>query len=197
MAVSVNFTYHYIQCPAVPSVHHLDCQFWTKKIFECLLIAWLAQSDPSNLYVLIDSSLSAVCSNLGVCLDMFVELYQDKSGHVNRIISNRIIILWQVWKSFWSLDLLEAIQGITFQCKKKMFCSIYSILVYFIMFLFQVLTCLKIVSIHIILNPNKFRQVWTCLRILWIVIICIILNLNKFREVCVNMFRHVWESYKS
>ena len=29
MAVSVNFTYHYIQCPAVPSVHHLDCQFWT------------------------------------------------------------------------------------------------------------------------------------------------------------------------
>ena len=46
-------------------------------------------------------------------LDMFVELYQDKSGHVNRIISNRIIILWQVWKSFWSLDLLEAIQGIT------------------------------------------------------------------------------------
>ena len=63
---------------------------------------------------------------------------------------------------FWSLDLLEAIQGITFQCKKKMFCSTYSILVYFIMFPFQVLTCLRIVSIRIILNLNKFKHVWTC-----------------------------------
>ena len=61
---------------------------------------------------------------------------------------------------FWLLVLLEAIQGITFQC--KMFVSIYSILVYFIIFSFQVLTCLRIVSIHIILNLNKFRQVWTC-----------------------------------
>ena len=40
--------------------------------------------------------------------------------------------------------------------------SIYSILVYFIMFSFQVLTCLRIVSIRIILNLNKFRQVGTC-----------------------------------
>ena len=60
--------------------------------------------------------------------------------------------------------------------------SIYSILVYFIMFLFQVLTCLRIVSIRIILNLNKFRHVQTCLRITWIVTIHIILNLNKFRH---------------
>ena len=49
-----------------------------------------------------------------------------------------------------------------FSVQKKMFCSIYSILVYFIMFSFQVLTCLRIVSIRIILNLNKFRQVGTC-----------------------------------
>ena len=60
--------------------------------------------------------------------------------------------------------------------------SIYSILVYFIMFSFQVLTCLRIVSIRIILNLNKFRHVQTCLRITWIVTIHIILNLNKFRH---------------
>ena len=45
---------------------------------------------------------------------------------------------------------------------KKSFVSIYSILAYFTMFSFRVLTCSKIVSIHIILNLNKFRQVWTC-----------------------------------
>ena len=44
----------------------------------------------------------------------------------------------------------------------KSFVFIYSILVYFVMFSFQVLTCLRIVSIRIILNLNKFRQVWTC-----------------------------------
>ena len=38
MAVSVNFTYHYIQCPAVPSLHHLDCQFWAKKIGIWILL---------------------------------------------------------------------------------------------------------------------------------------------------------------
>ena len=41
MAVSVNFTYHYIQCPAVPSVHHLDCQFWTENMFGCLFLICL------------------------------------------------------------------------------------------------------------------------------------------------------------
>ena len=49
-----------------------------------------------------------------------------------------------------------------FSVQKKTCCSIYSILAYFTMFSFRVLTCLKIVSIHIILNLNKFRQVWTC-----------------------------------
>ena len=80
--------------------------------------------------------------------------YQEPKPRFNFGIGIRI--------DFWSLDLLEAIQGITFQCKKKMFCSIYSILAYFTMFSFRVLTFLKIVSIHIILNLNKFRQVWTC-----------------------------------
>ena len=78
--------------------------------------------------------------------------------------------------SFWSLDLLEAIQGFTFQL--EMFVSIYSILAYFTMFSFQVLTCLRIISIRIM-----FQHVQTCLRITWIVTIHIILNLNKFRHV--------------
>ena len=37
--------------------------------------------------------------------------------------------------------------------------AIYSILVYFVMFSFQAWTCLRIVSIRIILNLNKFRHV--------------------------------------
>ena len=41
---------------------------------------------------------------------------------------------------------------------KKILCAIYSILVYFVMFSFQVLTCLRIVSIRIILILNKFRH---------------------------------------
>ena len=42
-------------------------------------------------------------------------------------------------------------------------CAICSILVYyFVMFSFWVLTCLRIVSIRIILNLNKFRHVSTC-----------------------------------
>ena len=47
-----------------------------------------------------------------------------------------------------------------FSWKKKTLSSIYSILVYFTMFSFRVLTFLKNVSIHIILNLNKFRHVW-------------------------------------
>jgi hypothetical protein len=89
----------------------------------------------------------------------------------------------------------------------------------------HVQTCLRItwiVTIHIILNLNKLRHVWTCsdmfenhmnhnnsyhtywiwtrsdmfqhvqtcLRITWIITIHIILNLNKFRHVstCSDMF---------
>ena len=73
---------------------------------------------------------------------------------------------------------------------KKMSCSIYSILVYFIMFSFQVLTCLRIVSIRIILNLNKFRQVGTCSDMFE--------NHNNSYHIeseqvqtCFNMFRHV------
>ena len=76
-----------------------------------------------------------------------------------------------------------------FSCK-KMFVSIYSILVYFIMFSFQVLTCLRIVSIRIILNLNKFRQVGTCSDMFE--------NCNNSYHIeseqvqtCFNMFRHV------
>ena len=46
------------------------------------------------------------------------------------------------------------------QCQWEYSCAIYSILVYFVMFSFRVLTCLRIVSIHIILILNKFRHVW-------------------------------------
>ena len=92
-------------------------------------------------------------------------------------------------------------------------CAIYSILVYFVMFSFRVLTCLRIVSIRIILILNKFRHVWesyessqfvsywiwtsldmlqhvqTCLRI---ISIHIRLILNKFRHVstCSDMFEN-------
>ena len=82
-----------------------------------------------------------------------------------------------------------------FSVQKKL-CAIYSILVYFIMFSFQVLTCLRIVSIRIILNLNKFRKVGTC---------------SDMFENCNNschieseqvytyliMFRHVWELHES
>ena len=97
--------------------------------------------------------------------------------------------------------------------KKKTCCAIYSILVYFTMFSFRVLTCLRIVSIRIILILNKFRHVWesyessqfvsywiwtsldmlqhvqTCLRI---ISIHIRLILNKFRHVstCSDMFEN-------
>jgi len=43
--------------------------------------------------------------------------------------------------------------------KRKLPRAIYSILVYFTMFSFQVLTCSRIVSIRIILILNKFRHV--------------------------------------
>ena len=47
--------------------------------------------------------------------------------------------------------------------KKKLPRAIYSILVYFTMFSFPVLTCSRIVSIRIIfMILNKFRHVWTC-----------------------------------
>ena len=46
-----------------------------------------------------------------------------------------------------------------FSVKKKLPRAIYSILAYFTMFSFRVLTCSRIVSIRIILILNKFRQV--------------------------------------
>ena len=84
------------------------------------------------------------------------------------------------------------------------------------MFSFRVLTCLRIISIPIMLILNKFRHVWesyesyqfisywiwtsldmfqhvqTCLRIVCIVTIHIILNLNKFRQVwtCSDVFEN-------
>ena len=73
---------------------------------------------------------------------------------------------------------------------KKLPRAIYSILAYFTMFSFQVLTCSRIVSIHIILNLNKFRQVETCSDMFEN-------HENSYHieseqvQTCFNMFRHV------
>ena len=101
----------------------------------------------------------------------------------------------EIW-SFWSLDLLEAIQGIAFQCKKKkknLLCHLLNFSVFhhvFISSLDMFKKCIN--SYHI-----ESKQVQTCLRILWIVTINIILNLNKFRHVWTSsdMFKNRINSY--
>ena len=102
-----------------------------------------------------------------------------------------------------------------FSVQKKNHRAIYSILVYFTMFSFH----LNSYQYWIWTSLEMFQHVQTCLRITWIVTIHIMLNLNKFRQVweshesqqfisywiwtssdmfeqvqtCLNMFRHVWE----
>ena len=88
--------------------------------------------------------------------------YQEPKPRFNFGIGIRI--------DFWSLDLLEAIQGITFQCKKN-HRAIYSILVYFTMFSFH-------------LNSYQY-WIWTSL------------DMFKNHIIDLNMFRHVWGSYES
>ena len=77
-------------------------------------------------------------------------------GKGSLILKRFFYIPMSLWH-FWSLDLLAAIQGITLS--SNISSAICSNLVYFIMFSFRVLTCLRIVSIHIILILNKFRHV--------------------------------------
>ena len=94
---------------------------------------------------------------------------------------------------FWSLDLLEAIQGIAFQCQNFVV-NLLNFSVFhhvFISSLDMFKKCIN--SYHI-----ESKQVQTCLRILWIVTINIILNLNKFRHVwtCSDMFKNHINSYR-
>ena len=85
-------------------------------------------------------------------------------------VSNCILCFYQLWKFLIARLARSDPRNSFLACWPFAFfvdllpfsCAIYSILVYFIMFWFQVLTCLRIVSIPIILNLNKFRQVWTC-----------------------------------
>ena len=82
----------------------------------------------------------------------------------NKAESYASLFSLDVWLIFFDrLTCSKQFKESFFSVKKTQLSSaIYSILVYFIMFSFQVLTCLRIVSIRIILNLNKFRQVWTC-----------------------------------
>ena len=96
-------------------------------------------------------------------------------------------------KPFWSLELLEAIQGIAFQCQNFVvnllnFCAFHHV---FISSLDMFKNCIN--SYHI-----DSEQVQTCLRIIWIITIRIILNLNKFRHVrtCSDMFENHINSYQ-
>ena len=127
-----------------------------------------------------------------------------------------LLILWQkifYYKAFLIARPARSDPRNSFVVRKKQqhFLNFFE---YFVMFWFQVLTCLEIVSYWIFrqvwicsnmfenhMNYNNsyhihriwtsldmFQHVQTCLRITWIVTIHIILNLNKFR--------HVWESYE-
>ena len=66
----------------------------------------------------------------------------------NFLIFDRLTCSKQFKESFFSVK------------KTQLSSAIYSILVFSVMFSFQVLTCLRIVSIHIILILNKFRHAW-------------------------------------
>ena len=87
--------------------------------------------------------------------------------------------------SFWSLDLLEAIQGIAFRQVDLLpfHVPFAQILEYFVMFWFQVLTCLRIVSIHIILILNKLSHVWE------------LYQLQQY-WFWTSLLRHIRESYQ-
>ena len=90
--------------------------------------------------------------------------------HFHWVVNDNFLFFFIIFKhgihfrlmlAFWSLDLLEAIQGIAFRLVDLLpfHVPFAQILDYFFMFWFQVLTCLRIVSIHIILSQNKFRHV--------------------------------------
>ena len=129
-------------------------------------IGYLSLSNMSNSQKC--SKLKTFKEHLGLCfhlslVEMYISLFyiydimQEKGLKLKEVTNP---LLQSIFTSFWSRDLLEAIQGIALS--STFFLAFSKILEYFIMFSFRVLTCLKIVSIHIILNLNKFRQVWTC-----------------------------------
>ena len=86
-----------------------------------------------------------------------------------------------------------------FSKKNKLPRAIYSILVNFTMFSFPVLTCSRIVSIHIIfMILNKFRHVWTCSDMFENHKNCINLYHIEPEQVQTyfNMFKCIWESHE-
>ena len=111
--------------------------------------------------------------------------YYDKSGHVYRIVSNHIIIktsqdmFVELYHSLVTSPNMFLIARLAqsdlrnhFSVQNKIFCFIYSILVYIIMFSLQVLTCSDMFENH--MNRNNWYHIE-----------------SEQVQTCLNMFRHV------